>query len=100
AGRRDVARAPACLRFPFGGGWGRLAYGQGTRWMADRYAHLSPGHLAAVVEKIVAVPAVSAPGAVEPGFNFAAVPSGARGEGEKQSVGYRGHWRGGVAEPG
>jgi site-specific recombinase XerD len=36
------------------GGWRTLS-------MVQRYAHLSPGHLAAVVEKIVATPAVVAP---------------------------------------
>jgi site-specific recombinase XerC len=39
------------------GGWKTLS-------MVQRYAHLSPGHLAAAVEKIVAVPAVAAPRAV------------------------------------
>jgi integrase len=36
------------------GGWKTLS-------MVQRYAHLSPGHLVAAVEKIVAVPAVVAP---------------------------------------
>lgn len=36
------------------GGWRTLS-------MVQRYAHLSPGHLAAAVEKIVATPAVVAP---------------------------------------
>ena len=35
-----------------------------TLSMVQRYAHLSPGHLAAAVEKIVAVPAVVASEAV------------------------------------
>ena len=39
------------------GGWKTLS-------MVQRYAHLSPDHLAAAVEKIVAVPAVVAPEAV------------------------------------
>ena len=39
------------------GGWKTLS-------MVQRYAHLSPGHLVAAVEKIVAVPAVVAPEAV------------------------------------
>jgi len=39
------------------GGWRTLS-------MVQRYAHLSPGHLAAAVEKIVATPAVVASGAV------------------------------------
>jgi site-specific recombinase XerD len=37
------------------GGWRTLS-------MVQRYAHLSPDHLAAAVEKIVATPAVVAPG--------------------------------------
>jgi integrase-like protein len=48
------------------GGWRTLS-------MVQRYTHLSPGHLAAAVEKIVAVPAVSAPGAVELGPNLGLV---------------------------
>jgi integrase len=39
------------------GGWKTLS-------MVQRYAHLSPGHLVAAVEKIVAVPTVVVPGAV------------------------------------
>jgi integrase len=39
------------------GGWRTLS-------MVQRYAHLSPGHLVAAVEKIVAVYAVVVPGAV------------------------------------
>jgi integrase len=45
------------------GGWRTLS-------MVQRYAHLSPGHLVAAVEKIVAVPAASAPGPLELGFNL------------------------------
>ena len=69
-GWSNVARAPAYLRFPSRGRWGRLADGPGagpgwkTLSMVQRYAHLSPDHLAAAVEKIVAVPAVVAPEAV------------------------------------
>jgi len=37
--------------------------------MVQRYSHLSPGHLADAVEKLVAPPAASVPGAVELGFN-------------------------------
>jgi integrase len=40
------------------GGWRTLS-------MVQRYAHLSPGHLAAAVEKIVATPVVVAPKAVD-----------------------------------
>jgi hypothetical protein len=39
------------------GGWKTLS-------MVQRYAHLSPGHLAAAVEKIIPVPAVVASEAV------------------------------------
>jgi len=73
--------AQAHVGFPSGGRWGRLTDGPGTRPVANlsmvqRYAHLSPGHLAAAVEKIVAAPARSASGAVELGFDLdAATPS-------------------------
>jgi hypothetical protein len=45
------------------GGWRSLA-------MVERYSHLAPGHLAGAVERLVAAPAVSAPGPVELGLNL------------------------------
>jgi site-specific recombinase XerD len=56
------------------GGWKTLS-------MVQRYAHLSPGHLVAAVEKIVAVPSVAAPGGVsvpEVRRNFDSVETGSR----------------------
>jgi hypothetical protein len=56
--------------------------------MVQRYAHLSPGHLAAAVEKIVAVPAVSAPGVVELGLSLDSAAPNALGEGEKYAASF------------
>ncbi len=55
------------------GGWRTLS-------MAQRYAHLAPGHLAAAVEKIVASPAVvpGAPSAVELGQNLDSIAVASR----------------------
>jgi len=56
------------------GGWRTLS-------MVQRYAHLSPDHLAAAVEKIVATPAVVAPGPVngsELWQNFESAEAGSR----------------------
>jgi len=56
------------------GGWRTLS-------MVQRYAHLSPGHLAAAVEKIVATPAGVAPGAAngsELRYNFESAEAGSR----------------------
>jgi site-specific recombinase XerC len=52
-----------------------------TLSMVQRYAHLSPGHLAPAVEKIVATPAAVAPRAVngsELRQNFDSVETGSR----------------------
>ncbi len=52
------------------GGWRTLS-------IVRRYAHLSPGHLTAAVEKIVAGPANS-PGSVELGLNLDSIAASAR----------------------
>jgi len=44
--------------------------GRRTLSMVQRYAHLSPGHLAVAIEKIVAQPAPGVPGAVALGLNL------------------------------
>ena len=56
--------------------------------MVQRYAHLSPGHLAAAVEKIVPIPAVAVPGAVGLGFNLDAGSMGAKSDEVKDAVSY------------
>jgi hypothetical protein len=56
------------------GGWRTLS-------IVQRYAHLSPDYLAAAVEKIVATPAVVAPGPVngsELWQNFESAEAGSR----------------------
>ncbi len=64
------------------GGWRTLS-------MVQRYAHLSPGHLAAAVEKIVAGPSVVASrvgDAVELGLNLDLTAMAARTEEVRYSV--------------
>jgi hypothetical protein len=87
AGRDDeAARAQAHVRFPSCGCRGRLADSPRARRLANaskvqRYVHLSPGHLAAAVEKIVATPAVVAPRAgnsSELRQNFESAEAGSR----------------------